>query len=71
MYARLEKLAELVGLARFSQSEKDRARMERTIQLVGRALRDGSLGLSPDRGYGATETRRTKTRYCAMDREDG
>jgi hypothetical protein len=39
LYARLKKLAELVELARLSQSEKDRARMERTIQLVSQALR--------------------------------
>ena len=40
MYARLNKLVEfpLVELARLSQSEEDRARMERTIQLVSREL---------------------------------
>jgi hypothetical protein len=38
MRARLDRLAELVELARRSQSEEDRARMERTIQLVSWAL---------------------------------
>jgi imidazolonepropionase-like amidohydrolase len=36
--ARLERLAALVELARQSRSEEDRARMERTIQLVSWAL---------------------------------
>jgi hypothetical protein len=35
---RLDMLAELVKLARLSQSTEDRARMERTIQLVSWAL---------------------------------
>jgi len=35
---RLDKLAALVELARLSRSEEDRARMERTIQLVSWAL---------------------------------
>jgi hypothetical protein len=38
LYARLNKLVELVELAWLSQSEEDRARMERTIQLVSWAL---------------------------------
>ena len=36
--ARLDRLAALVELARLSQSAEDRARMERTIQLVSWAL---------------------------------
>jgi Xaa-Pro aminopeptidase len=36
--ARLDKLAALVELARLSRSEEDRARMERSIQLVSWAL---------------------------------
>jgi hypothetical protein len=36
--ARLDKLAALVQLARLSRSAEDRARMERTIQLVSWAL---------------------------------
>ena len=36
--ARLDRLAALVELARQSRSEEDRARMERTIQLVSWAL---------------------------------
>lgn len=38
MRTRLDKLAELVELARLSRSEEDRARMERSIQLVSWAL---------------------------------
>jgi hypothetical protein len=38
LYARLNKLAALVELARLSRSAEDRARMERTIQLVSWAL---------------------------------
>jgi len=36
--ARLDRLANLVELARWSQSDEDRARMEHTIQLVSWAL---------------------------------
>src|SRR3954470_16502757 len=38
MRARLDRLANLVELARWSQSDEDRARMERSIQLVSGAL---------------------------------
>ena len=38
--ARLNKLAALVELARLSRSEEDRARMERSIQLVSWALQE-------------------------------
>ena len=38
--ARLDKLAALVKLARLSRSEEDRARMERSIQLVSWALQE-------------------------------
>ena len=38
LYACLNKLAALVELARLSRSEEDRARMERSIQLVSWAL---------------------------------
>ena len=39
--ARLDRLTALVELARQSRSEEDRARMERTIQLVSWALSGG------------------------------
>jgi hypothetical protein len=69
LYACLEKLAELVELARLSQSEKERACMRRTIHLVGRALRTVAWAYH---WIGAAE-QRTKgwdRGIALMDRED-
>ena len=64
LYARLNKLAALVELARLSWSEEDRARMERSIQLVNWALQvvararqwSDDAGLPSDWGCGGEQS---------------
>jgi hypothetical protein len=63
LYARLNKLVELVELARLSQSEEDRARMERTIQLVSRELETAAWA---HHRIGATEQQRQAGENAAL-----
>ena len=65
LYARLNKLVELVELARLSQSEEDRARMERTIQLVSRELETAAW---THHRIGATEQQRQASEIAALRR---
>jgi hypothetical protein len=63
LYARLNKLVELVELAWLSQSEEDRARMERTIQLVSRELETAAW---THHRIGATEQQRQAGEIAAL-----